>query len=744
MLLVITIVLEVFASGYFIDYESGDDSGTGTSTTDAWKHSPGDAGATGVPAAYIPVPGDTLYFRGGICYRGAITVKSDGTVDAPIVYKGNGWGEEKAIVDGSERITSQWFPCGNANEAMGNPDWEKIWYSDVPTLQTNAFAANLHENDSFVYVAQYPSPTDPFFPDNTGEYLQNTTITSTSLVDDRLTDLGGHLLVGGYVLLWEANNTVRTHHITALDNESGRLTYTESSSTNYYDRFALANCVTLIDAPGEYVFDESLQNDSVHRMYLWPHNSDPNGEEITISQRRIAFELTRRKSVVVEGFIIRRFAGSSDQGGRTVPIFSASQPEERYATNITVKNNVIRHNRYNEYADYAILILSSIHCTVENNLVEENPFERGIGVVGGRGGVIRNNTIRKPGGTAIDLSAMEEGFILDNTVEDGHGVHANGISLYQNSNSCVIARNIVVNSKFALTVQSSGNLLVYNNFFDGSNAINYLIASWGEMFGTSIIAGNTLINSENHAALSLGDTVEQRDFICVNNVIDGAGGSTTVRRNNLYIGVSWNMEPRYGWKPGEGEVIDTDESGDYKSIPALEVFADDSSGYLCRKSRCIGKGLNVKNYFDSLCGTDTNLTRLRNLTSDFSWRTTLSGVSRPMEGNWDIGAFQFDTTSHSIEKPLNYVKENGHQSIGITGDILTIPTRSGTEYEVSMFTLKGSCIYQKLVSSGRIDLSKRCCAQGVYFIHVHPLDKRDYRPVVLRYHSISGAGSSSR
>jgi len=64
---------------YYVDYTSGSDSNTGITSGDAFKHSPGDANATGVSAAVTLAAGDVVYFRKGITYEGQITPAQSGS-----------------------------------------------------------------------------------------------------------------------------------------------------------------------------------------------------------------------------------------------------------------------------------------------------------------------------------------------------------------------------------------------------------------------------------------------------------------------------------------------------------------------------------------------------------------------------------------------------------------------------------------------------------------------------------------
>jgi hypothetical protein len=97
--------LPVRTPTYYVDFGGGDDTAAGTSKATAWKHAPGDAAATGKPAAATLKPGDVVLLRGGVAYEGTITLTASGTASEPIVLEGGaqeGWGTGMAIIDGGE------------------------------------------------------------------------------------------------------------------------------------------------------------------------------------------------------------------------------------------------------------------------------------------------------------------------------------------------------------------------------------------------------------------------------------------------------------------------------------------------------------------------------------------------------------------------------------------------------------------------------------------------------------------
>jgi len=78
-----------FTATYYVDFNSGLDSQSGTSAVQSWKHCPGDVNATGVASNTALAAGDAVIFKGGVRYRGTINCNWSGTPAARIVYDGN-------------------------------------------------------------------------------------------------------------------------------------------------------------------------------------------------------------------------------------------------------------------------------------------------------------------------------------------------------------------------------------------------------------------------------------------------------------------------------------------------------------------------------------------------------------------------------------------------------------------------------------------------------------------------------
>ncbi|MDX2081879.1 MAG: right-handed parallel beta-helix repeat-containing protein [Terrimicrobiaceae bacterium] len=184
----VSVLLPIHGTVYHVDYEGGDDAADGLTPETAWKHSPGDANATGRPGSLQLRPGFRVLFKGGVVYRGEIQIKESGKPGQPIVLDGNSgntFGDGPAIFDGAERI-KEWMAVTSAGMVGDNPNWQQIVFADVPVdLRTNFQAGEfvLHRigdprkqapwqrvflvdrDEALLPLAQEPKAPDPFYPD---------------------------------------------------------------------------------------------------------------------------------------------------------------------------------------------------------------------------------------------------------------------------------------------------------------------------------------------------------------------------------------------------------------------------------------------------------------------------------------------------------------------------------------------------------------------------------------------------
>lgn len=596
------------AATYYVDFDTGNDANSGTSATSSWKHAPGDANATGIPArkGYLtdPLqPGDTVLFKGGVVYRGSIYIDGrwiNGSQANPVTYKGDGWGSGKAVLDGSAVLPNAWQPCASQASCAGNPHWQNIYYADISGNYT--FDQGFYENDEFLWYSQNPNPADPFVYDRT-EYLRvipyndaNIHQTRTAMTDPRyFTQSDPAFWNGAYIISWRIPNVMAIKKITGYDPASHTIHYDDLGGDIYADRdsyYSILNHLSMIDTPGEFCY-----NETTHRLYVWPRQTPVSQESFSVRTLDAGIFNSCVSNLNIEGFIVRKYV----MGIRAIDSGTGITPQ-----NDIIRNNEVRKLKCNDW--YAIQVGGN-NIRVENNSVTD--CQRAVGILGGGDNVvISNNFVSRASREGIWFMGASNSRITGNTVVDCNGTHANGISVYMNSRNNTVSGNRVSNSNIAFTFEQSNNLNVMNNLFLGDGNISYVVASWGQMTGTVNFFNNVILGSDGHCSAYLGPDTDTAVFNFKNNIVDGGGRDQ--RSNNIYTGLCWNQDISYGWSPGPGEIVETN---------LANIFKNSSAGDYSLKagSPAIDKGADLSSLFN----------------------IDYAGVSRPQGSAWDIGAYEY-------------------------------------------------------------------------------------------------------
>ena len=475
------LAIRLESTTYYVDYVNGDDNNNGTTEQTPWQHVPIDLNASGNSFSASIQPGDTILLKGGLIYRGKLLSSSyfgrrnlgDGEPGKPIVLKGDGWGAEKAIIDGSVVLTG-WTRCSSAAECGGNANWQNIWYTTLDSEWTQgenrALTLNLYQGEKMLALSQYPNMPNPFYYDNTSYFVEADTMTTTYLVDDLLAQLDDAGMSGVYVALWCGNNSVSVKPITTYNSEKYQISYAEIN--NPYGYYSILNSLDedVFDQEGEFCY-----NESTHTLYVWPLDGvDPNTVEMTISIYSTGIDFWGDNYITIEGFVVQKFIGAG--------ISESSSP---VAYGYTIRNNIIRYCRAPN-GGHSINLKTTENSLVENNFIYRNAGPiRGFGLLGGSGHITQNNIIQESGKTGIYYSGVSNGMILNNRIIDNKGKHANGISTYQGCQNILVAGNTVINSNIAFTFEHSTDIYVYNNIFIGSKGA-YSVACWGGQDGAYI------------------------------------------------------------------------------------------------------------------------------------------------------------------------------------------------------------------------------------------------------------------
>ncbi len=108
----------VWATTYYVDFSNGNDTNSGTSSTNAFKHSPGDSNASGIALSVTLSSGDEVVLKGGTTYTGMINIYT-----SSITYDGDsgkvvprwGSGTDKAKIDLAHTYSSAFISSSTRN-----------------------------------------------------------------------------------------------------------------------------------------------------------------------------------------------------------------------------------------------------------------------------------------------------------------------------------------------------------------------------------------------------------------------------------------------------------------------------------------------------------------------------------------------------------------------------------------------------------------------------------------------------
>jgi parallel beta-helix repeat protein len=582
------------AATYYVDFQAGNDHNNGSSESTPWQRAPGDSMATGKPKSTVLTGGDSVLFKGGIAYKGSLDLGFSGTPGAHIIYRGDGWGADKAILEGSNPMRLQWTRCGSPADCAGNTNYAQIYFAASPP-DYKEFTAGLFENGEFLWYAQSPNPPDPFNYDAVPGFYsiprQSSSIRQTlnSITDPRvLTQSEPAFWNGGSIIMWVQGNATTIKRISGFDPATHSISHETLANPNtpYTDRdshYALLNHPALIDRPGEYALDSVN-----HRLYLWPRDSsDPNRHEYSTAGKTAISDGRLLQHVTIEGFRIQLFT----QGIKFA----------KGGSNIVIRNNEVRNLRANDW--YAIQSNAS-DALVESNRVEN--CSRAVGIlIGGARVVIRNNIVRNASRQGIWLMRASDCQVLNNSLSDITGTHANGLSVYMNSSNIVVAGNTILNCHSPLTFEQSANLTFVNNIVIGTGGSN--VNDWGGCSGTLAFYNNVFVKNSRHAALNIQSP--QATLIIRNNILDGGSGGG----HNIFTGLGWRQNLQYGWKLGAGELLVT-------NLATIFVNPDQNDFRLKPGSPAIDAGMDV---------------------GAAGFTTDIAGVKRTAGAAWDIGAYEF-------------------------------------------------------------------------------------------------------
>ncbi|MET3528126.1 right-handed parallel beta-helix repeat-containing protein [Phenylobacterium koreense] len=485
-----------------MDYLHGSDAAAGTSPALAWKRAPGDPLAADNSKSVKLEPGDTVRFRGGVAYRGAIRLPASGTAEQPITYAGDQWGPEPAIFNGSDPVISV-QRCSSSEACGGAVNWKQL--SLVIFVPTPVDAVKFFDGSGQLYESQYPNPKEPFLSDDIQEYkilpLQEADAAERGEVRSKaLAKLLPEGAGDAELSFWIAGNNVARRKIIEVDGD--RLRFDPAKLSLYKNRdgrLALMNAPSLVDRPGTYA---TL---GAGRAIVWPRT--PNGEGLVVGSGRTGFDLRGRSDVVIRGFVFENFVGGKRGGGFQIANLGGISSRAK------IVNNVFRRSTL--YSGAGVIVPSRLDgALISGNTITD--IERGSGIRTGLRPIsnveIVGNRFERLGRTGILLMGASNVTIANNTMNDIRGIHGNGISIYADNRRVTVEGNRITNAVRPLTfqgepsrVEGDHRIRIRGNFFQTIEPTAGAIISYGRNTRDVVIENNTLIGPSIGLLLHAGD-----------------------------------------------------------------------------------------------------------------------------------------------------------------------------------------------------------------------------------------------
>lgn len=505
---------------FYVDYDTGSNAGNGGASA-PWKHAPGDAAATGVPATFVLQPGDVVRFKGGVRYRGSLVLRNSGVSGSPITYSGQGYGTGRAIFDGADAVTSS-VPCPSAAACGGAANWASL----VLVTYTTPPTANLRFYDSAgtLFESQYPAPQDNFRYDEVDSYVtiplsQAAQLAQGVLVNAALAN-AARTSAQARVLIWVSGNAVVERQILSI---SGSTIYFDATDvTPYTDRdskAAVIGVVSGLNAPGKFARLSST------KAVVYPR---AGGGALTVGNGRVSFDLRGKSNIAISGFRFEHGTAAPDVIRQGVAIANYGGT----ISNITIENNEFAH--YSLRQGYGVIQLATgANFTIRNNLVTEIHGGSGFRLGTVTGVLMERNRLHRIGRTAVLLNGSRDATVRSNIISDVHGVHGNGLSVYQDSRNVLVESNCIFDAVRPLTYHGDGDYGTPNGYsFTGNILITdadgrAAIYSWGSKTVDVLLENNVALSPVAGMILNVADReVEVRNNIATSILSSGGFNET--------------------------------------------------------------------------------------------------------------------------------------------------------------------------------------------------------------------------
>ncbi len=387
---------EAGTSVRYIDYENGDDTQDGLTSSTPWKHHPWDSDATGIALSCNGI--HTYVFKRGVIYRGKLSAKESGTADEPIrLTSSPDWGTGEACLYGSVRITGGWQKA-NSTIAPKIPNPDQVWYNNIgPLTNLTKNVCEITDGElKQVRLARTPNyestPDEPQqkwwkFTKKTKSgdilYLEDATNFTQSQVD---------YYKGGDVWAIEDVVVMCTFWRQKIDNyepASKRITIASQDFGGVNCRYFIENTPYLLDTPGEYYYDATSR-----RIFLrLEGDKDPNATIIEVASEAKLIDISNKSHIEISGLTFGLTTYDTFRWGETGSDANSPMPVIRLGgttSDITIKNCrflnvnggiaaynsgknlIITDNEMINMDDFSILLYGPDNFQIMRNKIYEN------------------------------------------------------------------------------------------------------------------------------------------------------------------------------------------------------------------------------------------------------------------------------------------------------------------------------------------------------------------------------------
>jgi hypothetical protein len=476
-------------------------------------------------------PGDTCLVRAGV-YRETVRPARSGEAGMPITFAA--YPDEAVVINGADPISGWKASDGHIYE--------------VPTDWT---FDQLFVDGTMMNLACWPNtPTDPMHPTwavagaGTGPNL----IVDPHLPDCNLDGAIIHILPGAHWVSWTRpiKEYAAAAHSLKFESSWGQ---DWAHVVNAGSRYRLTGAPALLDFPGEWYLDGARK---VVRLWT-PRGDNPRKHRVEVKRRELAFDLSQRHHIRLEGFRIFSSSISLVEAShcllrkchlRYVSHFTDC---EGWGTRYQTTSGVIVSGHDNEVRACSVVYSAGNGITLrgENNIVR-NCLVRNMDYMAvdccaiwaeGEGNIVTHNTLCETGRSVLVHRTLKNGRIEYNDmylaglltsdlgitycyIADGAGtviahnlVHSNraestGIGIYidNGSSNFIIHHNVCwdnPDSGIRLNTPSHNNLVCNNTVVNNGNSVNY----WGGEKNKDQ-AGCRMINNIFTDEVRTGDGIE--------------------------------------------------------------------------------------------------------------------------------------------------------------------------------------------------------------------------------------------